>query len=238
MYLHNPKTDKSGIICCIPQTGKCPNGCKDCFFQSGRSYLEPLKDNLPNMPSLELARNKIVRCNDGNDSHYQQDLVIEATKNYPNKFFNTSCPDDFEKYPAPVVLTVNPGKMTDVNFHKIPLPLPNNLMAVRARVNVWNLNLIDEIVNYYVVHDIAVFLTFMAYHIEDEIPEFHKEFYVYRDRTLNKYYAINDRGLEQILNRYKTNARVYLCGEGGRNKCKYCGNCLREYFYTKERMGL
>ena len=46
-YKENPKTKGSGIICCIPQKGTCPNNCEDCFFQSGRSYLEPLSENLP-----------------------------------------------------------------------------------------------------------------------------------------------------------------------------------------------
>lgn len=54
-YKENPKTKGSGIIACIPQTGVCPNKCEDCFFQSGRSYLEPLEENLPNMPTVEMA---------------------------------------------------------------------------------------------------------------------------------------------------------------------------------------
>ena len=54
----NPKTKGSGIITCIPQTGRCPNGCEDCFFQSGRSYLEPLEENLPHVPPAEMARER------------------------------------------------------------------------------------------------------------------------------------------------------------------------------------
>ena len=70
VYKENPKTKNSGILCCIPQTGKCPQGCEDCFFQSGRSYLEPLDENLPNMPTIEEAKNRLIRVNaDGNDSN-------------------------------------------------------------------------------------------------------------------------------------------------------------------------
>lgn len=76
MYIKNPKTAGSGIITCIPQTGTCPNQCEDCFFQSGRSYLEPLEENLPNMPPLEMAEGRFVRVNDGNDSNVQRELVI------------------------------------------------------------------------------------------------------------------------------------------------------------------
>ena len=59
-YIENPKTKGSGIITCIPQEGICPMKCDDCFFQSGRSYLEPLDINLPNMPDLELTKNNWI----------------------------------------------------------------------------------------------------------------------------------------------------------------------------------
>ena len=35
---------------------------------------------------------------------------------------------------------------------------------------------------------------------------------------------------------FKTNKFVYSCGkETITSGCKYCGNCLREYFLTKEK---
>ena len=106
-YIENPKTRGSGIVCVIPQTGHCPNECEDCFFQSGRSYLEPLDTNLPNMIPPEDVGDRIVRVNDGNDSNVNHSLVIESTKCYKHKFYNTAIPQlDFD---APVVLTVNPG---------------------------------------------------------------------------------------------------------------------------------
>ena len=132
--MENPKTRGSGIITAIPQKGKCPIGCLDCFFQSGRSYLEPLEEHLPNMPSEEQARFKVVRVNDGNDSNVQRKLVIEKTKVYPMKFFNTSIPNNLREFVDPVVLTVNPHELTDFNFHKLRYP-PINLMFIRIRVN-------------------------------------------------------------------------------------------------------
>jgi hypothetical protein len=79
-YIENPKFKGSGILACIPQTGKCPNNCTDCFFQSGRSYLEPLEQNLPNMPPIELASTQVVRVNDGHDSNIDREKVnIKAT---------------------------------------------------------------------------------------------------------------------------------------------------------------
>ena len=88
MYIENPKTKGSGIVCAIPQTGTCPNKCEDCFFQSGRSYLEPLVDNLPNLP--EEVDYQIVRINDGNDSNVDYPAVIMRTESYKHKFFNRS----------------------------------------------------------------------------------------------------------------------------------------------------
>ena len=73
-YKHNPKLEGSNMIAAIPQTGKCPLGCSGCFFNSGRSFLEPLDENTPNMPSLEQSEGKIVRVNDGNDSSISETL--------------------------------------------------------------------------------------------------------------------------------------------------------------------
>lgn len=251
-YIHNPKTEGSGIICCIPQTGRCPNGCSDCFFQSGRSYLEPLDKNLPNIPSLEEAAGKIVRVNDGNDSNIKRDIVIENTKQFPNKFYNTAIPMYLEEFDAPIVLTLNPGKMTDTMFHKLD-SIPKNLMMVRIRTNTWNIDMVDDAVEYYTSKDIPVVLTMMAYYNDNAIPEGeskiectrktcrdHKEHYIYRKRTLNSYYAITTAAWMAIMDRYRLNKFVSSCGkiegELGKTGCRYCGNCLREYFATVERM--
>lgn len=239
-YIENPKTKGSGILCCIPQEGVCPVGCADCFFQSGRSYLEPLTDNLPNMPSKEEARDKIIRVNDGNDSHNNQNKVIWNTSHFRNKFYNTSINKDLARYQAPVVLTLNPGKMTDKKFHEVD-PIPKNLMFVRVRTNTWNLDgVVDPAVEYYTSRNIPVMLTFMAYYGED-IPEPHREYhYMQRKRTMNTYNAITTEGWRKVMRRYEDNLLVYSCGklegEKGKSSCKYCGNCIREYYACLERM--
>lgn len=237
-YIRNPKLRGSGILACIPQSGICPVGCDDCFFQSGRSYLEPLDSNLPNMPSVDEAKNMIVRVNDGNDSNHKREDVIEAMKPYPMKFYNTSMPKHLEDFDAPVVLTVNPGKKTDKSAALLE-SIPENLMFVRIRVNTWNLDLVDEVVEHYAKADIPIVLTFMAYY-KGDIPEGHKDNYVYRTRTMNSYYAITTDAWESIMSRYKYNKWVYSCGkiegEKGITSCRHCGNCLREYFASIQRM--
>ena len=242
MYIENPKTKGSGILCCIPQTGSCPVGCADCFFQSGRSYLEPLKDNLPNMPDIDdvLKNHSIVRVNDGNDSNNNRDLVISSTQPYPLKFYNTSNRWELEKYDAPVVLTLNPGKLTNDYFHKLD-PMPNNLMFVKFRVNTWNLETACAAIDYYTCKNIPVVLTFMAYFntAEDTIPLEHRPNYIYRKRTTNSYWAITTEAWLEVMSNWRSDKLVYSCGhiegEKGDTKCKYCGNCLREFYATRVR---
>ncbi|UCH71807.1 MAG: hypothetical protein JSW62_05260 [Thermoplasmatales archaeon] len=234
-YIENPKTKGSGIVACIPQTGRCPNNCEDCFFQSGRSYLEPLDENLPNIPENDPYR--IVRVNDGNDSNVKKAEVLEVSRNFTHKFYNTAIPK-LDGFDAPVVLSVNPSAMTNTGFNKIDL-IPENLMFVRIRTNMWNLEtVVDPAVEYYTSREVPVVLTFMAY-FKGEIPEGHEDSYTYRKRTSNSYYAITTEAWEKIMARYKHNKWVHSCGkvegELGDTKCKFCGNCIREYFVTMER---
>ena len=241
MYIENPKTKNSGIICCIPQTGECPMHCPDCFFQSGKSYLEPLDKNLPNMPSITDAIAHVVRVNDGNDSSNDIDLVLRATEHYPFRFYNTSKPYDIDKFKEPVVLTLNPNQMTDKGVWDLGTglsPLSKNIMFFRIRTNTWNTHLIDKAIALY--PDTAIVLTFMAYHDINSIPSDHWQNYIVRKRTMNEYYAITTEAWRNIMKKYEDNLLIYSCGkiegEKGKTGCKYCGNCLREYFATKERI--
>ncbi len=243
-YIENPKIKGSGIVCCIPQTGRCPMKCKDCFFQSGRSYLEPLDENLPNMPDPDWVEKHgyVVRVNDGNDSNNRRELVIESARLYKRKFYNTSIPKNLEGFDAPVVLTVNPAEMTNIAAHLLD-SVPKNLMFVRVRVNTWNLDLVDKVVEHYSACGIPIVLTFMAY-FDGQIPAGHEKNYIFRKRTLNSYHAITTKAWGKIMARYLGNKRynkwVYSCGkiegELGITGCRHCGNCLREYFATMEKM--
>jgi len=239
-YKKNPKTKGSGIICCIPQTGECPQDCEDCFFQSGRSYLEPLDENLPNMPPIEMSKGRVVRINDGNDSNVNKTLVINRTWLYNMRFFNTSIPHDLEGFSAPVVLTINPGKMTDNGYHRLD-PIPKNLMFVRIRTNMWNIEtVVRPAIEYYTNRQIPVVLTFMAYHEVKSIPDYYRRYYLWRERTSNSYHAIKTSAWEFVMSLFKYNEWVHSCGkiegELGITKCRHCGNCLREYFATMERL--
>jgi len=239
-YKENPKFTGSGILACVPQKGTCPIGCKDCFFTEGKSYLSPLVDNLPNLPPVELGKNHVVRVNDGNDSNVDRETVMKAASVYPMKFYNTAIPI-LAHFDAPVVLTLNPGKDTDIRIHFVSaLDDLKKLMFVRFRVNAWNLSKCDLAVEYYAREEIPIVLTFMAYNEIADIPEEHQKYYIDRKRTLNNYWAITTAGWEMIMSRYKYNKWVYSCGkvegELGKPSCRFCGNCLREYFAAMERL--
>lgn len=236
-YIENPKTKGSGIVCAIPQTGICPNKCPDCFFQSGRSFLEPLEENLPNMPYD--VENRVVRVNDGNDSNHMIALVIRSTQQYPMKFYNTAIPKNFDIFDAPVILTVNPAYMTDHDFYRLE-EIPKNLMYVRVRANRWNMaDVVRPAVDWYTEKGVPVILTFMAYY-DTEVPEKFQRYYIFKKRTLNAYWVIKTEEWRAIMEEFWDNDLVYSCskieGEKASRSCARCGNCIREYFVTMERM--
>jgi len=237
-YKENPKTKGSGIVCAIPQTGRCPNGCDDCFFQSGRSYLEPLDLNLPNMP-IPVYDHQVVRVNDGNDSAVKIDKVLSDTMHFKDKFYNTARHEALKDLaPHPVVLTINRGTLVDRSWDAIDAA-PENLMFVRFRTNMWNLELMDQAITYYSDMEVPIILTFMAY-FSESIPLEYNRFYTYRKRTLNSYWAITTAAWELVMQRNRHNKWVYSCGkiegELGTTACRHCGNCLREYHATMERI--
>lgn len=239
-YIENPKTKGSGIICAIPQTGTCPMKCDDCLFQSGRSYLEPLDKNLPNVPTPEMARGRVVRMNDGNDSNVERDMVIECGEQFEHVFYNTAIRCDFDVFDAPVVFTLNPGSCKDLTFCRLNY-VPENLMFVRFIANTWNIPLARDAYEYYSERGVPLVLTFMAYHDDESIPAEYSQYYDYKKRTLNEYYAINRDGWEFVVDSVSEcdglSTMLMTCGISSNvHACRYCGNCLREYFATRERM--
>ena len=129
--------------------------------------------------------------------------------------------------------------MTDNDFYRVD-PIPKNLMFVRFRINTWNWLPLPNVIDYYSDREIPIILTFMAYHEEGSIPKAHRRNYIYRQRTINSYYAIESDAWWKIMSTYRFNIFVYSCGkvegELGDTRCKHCGNCLREYFATMERI--
>lgn len=236
-YIENPKTMGSGIICAIPQRGECKLNCIDCFAKGGRSYLEPIEKNVPNLPPLRSTFGRVVRMNDMNDSNCNRYLVMDTAETYRDVFLNTRIPRELDWFKIPVVLTVNPGdeKETDGKVYLIN-PIPKNLMFVRIRTNMWNLELVNLAVDYYSKRKVPIVLTFMAYYTV-KIPKEYEQYYTFRKRTLNSYWVITQEGWDLVMSSYKSNPYVYTCGkDANTHACSRCGNCLREYFATMERI--
>lgn len=220
---NNPKLEGSNIIDCIPQTGYCPNRCQECYYNNGffRTLDEPL------FPTLEEVGDKIVRVNSGNDSNNQKDYVIASTQQYKKKFYNTSI-NMFDKFDAPIVYTaLSPKLLLKSDINKI--------MAVRVRVNTWNLDFVNNEIYYLSHKKIPVLLTFMRYKLYDNVrdkiqPDGTFENYVYKKSILNNYWCIKEETWNKIVNKYKDNPFVYVCGRSyGNSFCKNCRNCETLY---------
>jgi hypothetical protein len=210
----NPKLKNSNIIDCIPQTKECPLNCAECFYNGGRFYRtidEPL------MPTVEQAKGKIVRVNSGNDSNIHRKQVIEQTKQYPQKFYNTSLPN-FD-FPAPVVFTCN--------GHNLILAEKGleNIMYVRVRATIFDLSTIDKAIRHYQIkHKIPVVLTFMHYYHQDLIPEEYRHYFTYKKHVINEYWCHSTEAILAVMARYKS-LGVRMCGTPSSSLCVDCRNC-------------
>jgi hypothetical protein len=237
MSKQNPKLEGSEIIDCIPQKGKCKNGCLDCYYNNG-FYLD-LETELPQLPTLEEVGDKIVRVNSGHDSNLQKDKVLISTEQYTKKFYNTSIPNF--NFPSPVIYTIN-GRLDDVEFENnfnstiytcFDYDYLHNLMAIRFRVNTWNTDLLKKICDwckeFFMYYDIPILLTFMRYTKEETILESERKYYTYRKSILNSYYCINEEGWNKVIDEMK-DYNIKVCGKTyGNSYCKNCGNCVEFY---------
>lgn len=215
----NPKLENSNLIDCIPQTGECPLKCEECFYNGGRFYRTL---NKPLIPSLGEAKNKIVRVNSGHDSNIQRELVIEQTKKYSNKFYNTSLPN-FD-FPAPVVFTCNGRELLLIEEGL------DNVMFVRVRTSIFQLEEVDIAVEHYLEkHKIPVVLTFMRYYNGSIIPKEYKNYFVFKKHILNSYWCHTVDAHLEILERYKGKG-VRMCGTPVSSYCCDCRNCELLYW--------
>lgn len=250
-YQYNPKLKGSKVIPCLLQHGRCPMKCKNCFYQpneetgESRAYLGPHYEHTPNIPSKEQAKGMIVRFNDVHDSNCPSEDgtctvkdIINFGNQYVDKFYNTSINKNLERFVYPVVLTVNRKENINYFSNFKYKKVPKNLMFVRARVNSWNLETIDQIINHYSELNIPIMLTYMAYY-ETPILEGHQKYYSYRSRTTNSYWVINPEEWNRIFDRYSNNKLVRTCGkDANKFSCTECRNCENLYRVKIEELGL
>jgi len=225
----NPKLIGSGMIDCIPQTGPCPIGCAECFYNGGRFYRtldEPL------LPTLAAAHGKIVRVNSGHDSNLQRGLVLDRTRQYVHKFYNTSLPQfDFDAggLSWPVVFTCN-GRQP----HRLD-SVPANVMFVRIRARGWDTGEQRELVRHYWQLGVPIVLTWMRYYSDEAIPASARELYRYRRHVRNSYWCLRPLHRTDLMANF-AGMGVHQCGTGASSLCIDCGNCVDYYWRALERM--
>jgi len=219
----NPKIDGSNIVECIPQTGKCPVNCYGCYYNNGfyRNINEPV------FP--DKSTTKIVRINSGNDSNNNADHVIETTKDYLYKFYNTSIPnlEKLNQY-APVVYTINPAGIINNNRFDIGNIKP---MFIRFIAYDDNSSTAIDVIKHF--SDIPVVITFFRFPEEFAFNERkYKNInylnYVFRKSIINDYWQMTDKSKIDYMNKLK-NYRVFMCGAVWSNLCMHCNTC--EYLY-------
>jgi hypothetical protein len=214
----NPKMVGTKLIDCVPQKGPCPNNCNQCYYN--KSFYA---GHEPFIPTLEEAAGKIVRVNSGHDSNIQKELVLEKTRHFPNRFYNTSIPNlDFEN--APVVLTVNPEEDTSW----VAMEWPDNLMYVRFRLNMWNVDIAKKVIRHYTELNIPVVLTFMRYYHRKFVVE--PDYYERRMHISHEYWSIKESTWFWIMSDIGRHGLVYPCGTPQSPYCRDCSVCETLYW--------
>lgn len=233
----NPKQADSNLFDCVPQAGKCPMRCNQCFFnREGAFYTET-----PAIPDSAEVGNGIVRMNCGHDSNLEKELVLKTAEQFKHVFYNTSLPN-FD-FPGPVVWTAN---REEEKLVVIPPELwtgiPKNLMFVRLRVSGTNLPHVDRAAQWFTSGGVPVVLTFMAYYdcepkVTPEIQELVEgPCYEWRVRHINSYWCPTKAFLRVVLDRYQHNRLVSYCGSLEGPYCRLCRNCETYYHQTMKRM--
>lgn len=228
--IRNPKQIGTNLFDCRPQTGLCPMNCNQCFYNRPGAFYVDI--NKPNIPTPAEVGDGIVRMNCGHDSNYQRDLVIETAKQYKEVFFNT-CVLRFD-FPGPVVWTANPQEEKPCLLPAISM-MANRLMFIRLRVSSNNLAYIKEAVDWFTLtYQIPIVLTFMAYYEEGAVPN--KTDYEWKVRHINSYWCPTRQFKARVMQIFRDNRLVTMCGTLDSNWCRDCRNCETYYWQANKRM--
>jgi hypothetical protein len=235
----NPKLEGSNIVDCIPQVGPCPNNCNQCYYNRPGAFYVPIDQ--PSVPTPEEVGDRIVRMNCGHDSNIEWDKVIETAKRYRHFFFNTSIPN--LNFPGPVVLTVNPNEESPIIWTSPKIAgTPNNLMFVRFRVSPTNIEHVWRQSLNWTGLQIPVVLTFMAYYDREPVVPVKVGLpvpcYEWKVRHVNSYWCPTPAFIALVMDGFKHNRLVSVCGTKTGPFCRDCHNCESYYWNTIKRMQL
>lgn len=244
MTKRNPKQVGSNLYSCRPQTGSCPIGCNQCFYNRPDAYYNDIHE--PNVPDVDEVGSGIVRVNTGHDSNLDKDYVIECASQYKNYFFNTSI-SNFD-FPGPVVFTANKCEEERQRSSRPPTIIPPNLMFVRLRASASNLGSLHDLVMEWTLADVPVVITFMAYYEKPALNYVLKhshafyaginKLYEYKTRHINSYYCPTREMMIRTMKSLgvERNRLLTMCGTFDSNYCKDCRNCETYYWITKKRL--
>ncbi len=244
MTKRNPKQEGSNIYSCRTQTGACPIGCNQCYYNRPGAYYNDISK--PNIPHVAYVGNGIVKMNCGHDSNIERKLVIATAGQYKNSFFNTSIAN--YDFPGPVVLTINCCEEEPKRAIMPPISVPPNLMFVRIRASASNLGDVHRLVTDWLLSDVPIVITFMAYYdntvYHDMLTKRHsfysdiKQLYEYKTRHINTYWCptreMKIRTMKSLNAEH--NKLLTMCSTFDSNYCKDCRNCESYYWITRRRL--
>lgn len=238
----NPKFKDSNKVA-ARLAGGCPNRCPDCYFGGGRFYMPPEEALLP---TVEEVGDSIVQFNDGGDSGVNQDAVIAAAAPYRRVFFCTAIPENLERFPGPVVLTVN--RQDENNAVYLLSNPPPNVMFVRVRVSPWETTVQQAVDHYWKEYGIPVVFTFMRYVGPDKIPlEYRSDYIPGKVNVQNAYWCPKPEMIMRIMAEFKAGSArmggsrhmgcgVRMCGTPWSSMCADCGNCEFLYWQSMRKL--
>lgn len=218
--MRNPKMEGTLLIDAVPQEGKCPHGCRACYFNAG------FYRDTPFVPTKEEAQGCVVRVNSGNDSNNQRDLVLARTVHLQHKYYCTSVPTF--GFGAPVQFTCNPNELESPFL--VPASCANELHSVRFRYAPWNEKHLRLAVSHYAkALRVPVIITPMRYYAEDDIPKQYRCLYTHKTHILTVTWQLkNESGLRWDTRRWGGAAEsrlVFACS----GRCADCLMCYHLY---------
>lgn len=227
----NSKQVGTNLYDCKPQVNLCHKDCNQCFYNHmGEEHNDVVNQIIPDPKTVG---DGIVRVNALHDSNIGRDLVIKTALMYDKFFFNTSIP--LFDFPGPVVFTANSKEEEPPSLLR---KMPENLMFVRLRTSVTNIDYVANAVSHYTRYGVPVVITFMRYY---KLPENFNSQNIYYDYNIfidNRSWCPTRYFKKNTMLRMKnlSGRLVSMCGSFDSNYCRDCMNCEGYYYITMKHM--
>ena len=245
MTTRNPKQADSNLFDCKPQTGPCPIGCSQCFYNRPGAFYVDIHQ--PLMPDLEEVGDGIVRVNCGHDSNIGRDEVIAATAKVSAPLLQHVDPQ--VRFPGPGRLDRQPeGGRAKPRCHPVWASAgtdsgPNNLMFVRLRASApTSPSSLREAYAWTTApgagrHHVHGLLRRTSHKSPNEVAAaVGGPCYEWRVRHINSYWCPTPAFIRYVMGLFRGNRLVSYCGSLEGPYCRLCRNCETYYLQTIKRM--